>query len=172
MTTTTTRYTDLTITGTPAEVDQLLRIARASGRLIAATSARPISPTDPRHRRTVRLAPTTGTTPIRRHVPTRHPAPARRPTPAPRRPNRPIPTTPPQRPRRSRLRIAIITTAVLGVTTLVVGLVYALIALVTAAVTAITAAVPYLLGGLVIAALISIAVASTGGGRHCPGCPD
>ncbi len=60
MTTTTTRglFTDLTIVGTAAEVDQLRALAYQSGRLVYMSEPRPAGPDDPRLRVVIRLTPT------------------------------------------------------------------------------------------------------------------
>ena len=57
-TTTVCGFTDLTITGTRAEVDQLRALAYASGRLVYMSAPRPAGPDDPRLRVVIRLAPT------------------------------------------------------------------------------------------------------------------
>ncbi len=51
-------FTDLTIVGTRAEVDQLRALAYTSGRLVHMSAPRPAGPGDPRLRVVIRLAPT------------------------------------------------------------------------------------------------------------------
>ena len=159
-----THYTDVTVIGTPAEVGQLLHAARGSGRLLAATPARPVSATDPRLRLTVRLGNQATATAAATRRPTR---PARPPIPPPR------PWYPPPTPDPYRRRLALIPIAAAAALALLASLVYGLYLIVTAAVAAIAAALPYLLGVLVLIALLAAAIRSAGGGgRHCPGCPD
>ena len=56
--TTTAALTELMLTGTPAEVAALTRLARASGRLIHTTRPTPMGGTDPRIRVRLFLQPT------------------------------------------------------------------------------------------------------------------
>jgi hypothetical protein len=52
-------FSDLTFTGTPAEVDELRTIAYHSGRLVYMSPPEQVSPEDPRLRVVIRLRSTT-----------------------------------------------------------------------------------------------------------------
>jgi type IV secretory pathway VirB10-like protein len=56
-------YADITLTGTPTQINRAIRQAGSSGQLVAATTPRPVSTTDPRHRTHLRLRSTHTHTP-------------------------------------------------------------------------------------------------------------